>query len=96
LAGQWESSGEISVRPARVGSSGRAWPAGDLPDIERAAGNFLDQVERFVIGETRGTCVQVEEDHRGQPGQPLVAIDERAVVGDGVEKCCGFERDREG
>ena len=59
---------------------------GDLLDLDGALSSVHDQVESCVVIEIRGLLVQIQEDHRRQPGQALVAVEQRVIPGERMEQ----------
>src|SRR4051812_7629668 len=67
---------------------------GDLSEIWIVRGNPDHQLIHVIVVRTgRLDVVQLEERRRGQPPQPLVAIDEGVVVDDRLQQRCGLGDD---
>src|SRR4051794_40274794 len=82
-----EAARELGRRGARSAPGHRAGlqAAGDARDVvELPSGDRHDQLVSLVVGQRQPKSVQAEEGDGRREGEPLVAIDKRAVAGDRV------------
>ena len=77
---------ETGSDPSARGHGNDPQPESEPLDLSGAPGSIHDQVKGRVIVQIRDMAVQIQEDHRGQPGQPLVAVCDSVVASDRVQE----------
>src|SRR6202000_361704 len=74
-----------------MGLGGGAEDGGYAIDrVELSGGDAHDQVVGLVVGEGEAAAVEAVEGDDGGQGEPLVAVDECVVAGDGVQQRGGL------